>query len=375
VAQVQNALQRIDAYDLLVLDAAAGQIILRPSEEVIDLTTAAMEARARQRAAYAAVRDEPSITRDGVHVGLYLNAGLVMDLQALDETNAAGIGLYRTEMPFLALPTLPDVRAQQTLYRQVVDTAKGRPVTFRTLDVGGDKIAASTSTVSEDNPAMGWRSIRLTLDRPSLLRQQLRALLTANAGRALRVMFPMIATLAEFDAARRILDMELDRQKRRGDALPAEVKVGTMLEVPSLLWQIEAVAARADFISVGSNDLMQFIFAADRGNTRVAARYDTLSIEALRMLKSIVDRCANTKVELSVCGEMAGRPLEAMALLALGFRTLSMSATAIGPVRAMVRSLDLAEASSYVRDLLAAGPPTLREYLRAFAQDRGIALG
>jgi phosphotransferase system enzyme I (PtsP) len=222
---------------------------------------------------------------------------------------------------------------------------------------------------------MGWRSIRLTLDRPSLLRQQLRALINANAGGHLRVMFPMIATLAEFDTAKGILDMELERVRKQGGLAPAEVRVGTMLEVPSLLWQVEGLARRADFISVGSNDLMQFLFAADRGNTRVAARYDTLSPAALRMLRWIVDKCAQKKVELSVCGEMAGRPLEAMALLALGFRSLSMSATAVGPVRAMVRSLNLSEVAPYVLAMLDSDVATIREYLRSFAHDRSIALG
>jgi phosphotransferase system enzyme I (PtsP) len=374
VANVHGALQRIDAYDLLVLDAAAGQIILRPSEEVIDLATAAVEARARRKADYAAVKGLPTVTKDGVAVDLYLNAGFLMDMQALDETNAAGVGLYRTEMPFLALPTLPDVRAQQALYRQVISTAGKKPVTFRTLDIGSDKIAASSNTAGEDNPAMGWRSIRLTLDRPSLLRQQLRALVIATAGGNLRVMFPMISTVAEFDAARAILEMELERQRKSGDPAPADVKVGTMLEVPSLLWQIEALAKRADFISIGSNDLMQFIFAADRGNTRVASRYDTLAPSVLRMLLDVVKACEKSKVELSICGEMAGRPLEAMALIALGFRRLSMSATAVGPVRAMVRSLDLADVAKYVLQLLDSPRPTIREYLRAYTRDRSIVL-
>jgi phosphotransferase system enzyme I (PtsP) len=375
VAQVQGALQRIDAFDQIVLDADTGHVILRPSDEVIDLTTAAVEASVRRKAAYAAVKDQPSVTADGHPVALYLNAGFLIDLQALAETNAAGIGLYRTEMPFLALPTVPDVRTQQALYRQVVEAAGGRPVTFRTLDVGGDKIAASTLAMSEDNPAMGWRSIRLTLDRPSLLRQQLRALISATAGGTLRVMFPMIASIAEFDAAREILARELERNRASGAPGPATVKVGTMLEVPSLIWQLETLARRADFISVGSNDLMQFLFAVDRGNTRVASRYDTLSPTMLRVLQRIVACCDAAGVELSICGEIAGQPLEALALVALGFRHLSMSASGIGPVRAMVRSLKFDAARSYVATLLESELPSVRENLRAFARDRAVALG
>jgi phosphotransferase system enzyme I (PtsP) len=374
LAQVQGALTRIDALDLIVLDANAGQIILRPSEEVIDLYTAAVEARIKQKAVYAAVRDQPAVTKDGVKVSLNINAGFLLDMQGLAESNADGIGLYRTEMPFLAMPTLPDVRAQYALYKQVIDGAKGKPVTFRTLDVGGDKIAASSVTGPEDNPAMGWRSIRLTLDRPALLRQQLRAMIKATEGEVLRVMFPMIASVAEFDAAHRIFNLEMERHLREGGRAPKTIKVGTMLEVPALLWQMDALCARADFISIGTNDLMQFMFAADRGNTRLANRYDTLSAAVLRMIRSVVTRCAGTKVEVSVCGEMAGKPLDALALLAIGCRNLSMSASAIGPVRAIIRSATLADIEPFALDMLKSEDSSLRERFRAFARDRGIGV-
>ncbi len=374
VAQVQSALTRIDSFDQIVLDANAGQVVLRPSEEIVDLYTAAVEARTKQKADYAAFRDLPAISRDGVKVTLNLNAGFLLDMHGLTETNADGIGLYRTEMPFLALPTLPDVKTQETLYKQVLDGASGRPVTFRTLDVGGDKIAASSAQMAEDNPAMGWRSIRLTLDRPSLLRQQLRALIRATAGRHLRVMFPMIATVSEFKAARKIFDMELARHTRQGGRSPLSVKVGTMLEVPSLMWQLDALAKCTDFISIGTNDLMQFVFAADRGNTRLAHRYDTLSPAVLTMLSKVISACKATNVELSVCGEMAGAPLDALALIALGFRNLSMSAAGIGPVRAAIRSASIAELEPFVQDRLGSAVPSLRETLRAFARDRGLAV-
>jgi phosphotransferase system enzyme I (PtsP) len=375
LAQVQGALTRIDALDLIVLDANAGQIVLRPSEEVIELYTAAIEARAKQKAAYATFRDLPAMTRDGVKVSLNINAGFLLDMQGLAETNADGIGLYRTEMPFLAMPTLPDVKQQYALYKQVVDGAKGKPVTFRTLDVGGDKIAASSVTGPEDNPAMGWRSIRLTLDRPALLKQQLRAMIKATEGETLRVMFPMIASVAEFDAAHRIFNLQMERHIRDGGRPPKTIKVGTMLEVPSLLWQMDGLARRVDFISIGTNDLMQFMFASDRGNTRLANRYDALSPAVLSMIRSVVQHCAAAKVEVSVCGEMAGKPLDALALLAIGCRNLSMSASGIGPVRTIIRSATLAEVEPFVLGLLASDEPTIRESLRAFARDRGIVTG
>ena len=374
LAQVQGALSRIDSLDLIVLDANAGQIILRPSDEVIDLYTAAVEARAQQKEAYAAVRDLPAVTRDGVKVSLNINAGFLLDMQGLIDSNADGIGLYRTEMPFLAMPTLPDVNAQYALYKQVIDGAKGKPVTFRTLDVGGDKIAASSITGPEDNPAMGWRSIRLTLDRPALLRQQLRAMIKATEGETLRVMFPMIASVAEFDAAHRIFNLEMERHIRDGGRAPKTIKVGTMLEVPALLWQLDALVERVDFISIGTNDLMQFMFAADRGNTRLANRYDTLATSVLRMIHSVVTHCKNTKVEVSVCGEMAGKPLDALALLAIGCRNLSMSASTIGPVRAIIRSASLSDLQPFVLDMLKSEDSSLRERFRAFARDRGIAV-
>jgi phosphotransferase system, enzyme I, PtsP len=374
LAQVQGALTRIDAFDLIVLDANAGQIILRPSEEVIELYTAAVEARTQQKAAYAAVRDLPAVTVDGVKVSLNINAGFLLDMQGLVDSNADGVGLYRTEMPFLAIPTLPDVQAQYALYKQVIDAAKGKPVTFRTLDVGGDKIAASSVTGTEDNPAMGWRSIRLTLDRPALLRQQLRAMIKATEGEILRVMFPMIASVSEFDAAHRIFNLEIARHIRDGGKAPKTIKVGTMLEVPALLWQLDALCSRADFISIGTNDLMQFLFAADRGNTRIANRYDTLSTPVLRMIRSVFAHCKGTKVEVSVCGEMAGKPLDALALLAIGCRNLSMSASAIGPVRAIIRSAALSDLEPFVLDMLKSEDLSLRERFRAFTRDRGITV-
>ncbi len=375
LAQVVGALTRIDALDQIVLDANAGQVILHPSEEVIEAYSAAVDARAKQKAAYAAVRDLPAVTKDGVKVSLNINAGFLLDMQGLADANADGIGLYRTEMPFLAMPTLPDVTAQLALYRQVIEGAKGKPVTFRTLDVGGDKIAAATVTGPEDNPAMGWRSIRLTLDRPALLRQQLRAMIKATEGETLRVMFPMIANIAEFDAARRIFDLEMVRHVRDGGRPPKSVKVGTMLEVPSLIWQLDALVKRANFVSIGTNDLMQFMYASDRGNTKLAHRYDTLSPAVLTVLNQIVQKCTAAGIEVSVCGEMAGNPLDAIVLVGLGCTNLSMSAIAIGPVRAAVRSAAMKDIQPFVRNLLNAEDSSLRERVRAFARDRGIAAG
>jgi phosphotransferase system enzyme I (PtsP) len=240
---------------------------------------------------YAALRDLPSATRDQARIGLHMNAGLLIDMQHLDETGADGVGLYRTEIPFMVRSEFPDVDAQAWLYSRVLDVADGRPVTFRTLDVGGDKVLPYVGAFGDENPAMGWRAIRIGLDRPAMLRGQLRALLQAANGRPLSVMFPMIAEVAELLGARKLLDLELDRAKRRGLALPERLRVGVMFEVPALAWQLDSLLPHVDFISVGTNDLLQFLYAADRGNSRLAGRYDNLSPALLRLLHFVVEKC------------------------------------------------------------------------------------
>ncbi|MGC2855357.1 phosphoenolpyruvate--protein phosphotransferase [Novispirillum sp. DQ9] len=375
VAQVKDVFSIVENWDPLIVDGDHGQVFVRPGEDVRDSFEASLLARKRKLAAYAAVRDLPARSRDGVQVSLMLNAGLLIDLPHLDDTGAAGIGLYRTELPFMARPSLPDVAAQVVLYGRILDQAAGRPVVFRTLDVGSDKVLPYWHGQPEDNPAMGWRSIRITLDRPAILRQQLRALIAAAAGRELRVMFPMVAEVAELRAAKHVLALELERGARRGEPLPDSIKVGTMLEVPALLWQLPALLREVDFISVGSNDLVQFLFASDRGNPRMSERYDNLSPPVLKVLRDLSQACNVAGVPLSVCGEMAGRPLEALALIALGYRSLSMSASGIGPVKTMLRSADIATVRSYLEPLLDRPQHSVRSALKAFACDHGIALG
>lgn len=374
IGRVKALLTRVEALDPLIVDGDNAQVIIRPSDDVREAFAGAMRARAARQAAFAALRDLPAVTKDGVEISLWLNAGLLIDLAHLDETGAAGVGLYRTEIPFMVRSTFPDVAAQTDFYRKVLMRAKGKPVVFRTLDIGGDKLLPYVDGSGEENPAMGWRAIRIALDRPMLLRQQLRALLRAAAGQRLDVMFPMVAEVAEFDAARALLDMELERARRRGEPLPSTLRVGTMLEVPSLFWQLGTLMPRVDFISVGTNDLMQFLFASDRGNPRLAERYDVLSPPALSFLRDLVRQCDRAGVDLTLCGEMGSRPLEAMALIAIGFRRLSMPASAIGPVKAMTRSLKLAPLAAYVDELCRLPDHSLREHLRSFARDHAIPL-
>jgi phosphotransferase system enzyme I (PtsP) len=245
---------------------------------------------------------------------------------------------------------------------------------FRTLDIGGDKVLPYWNARGEENPAMGWRAIRIALDRPSMLRQQLRALLIAASGRPLHVMFPMVAQVSEFEAARHILELELSRLTAQGREPPAALKVGVMFEVPALAWQLPLLLARVDFVSVGSNDLQQFMFASDRGNAQLAGRYDTLSPAMLSMLSGLVRAGEAASVPFSLCGEMAGRPLEAMALIGLGFQSLSMPSPAIGAVKTMVRSLDVGRLRPFLAGLLTRPVPSLREHLRAFALDHDVAI-
>lgn len=374
VGRVKDALDTIQAGDLIIVDGDNAQILVRPGEDVEQTIEQALGERRNRRARYQALRDLPATTLDGVTVSLQMNAGLLIDLPELVATGADGIGLYRTELPFMVRNRFPSVEEQADLYRRVLDQAGDKPVVFRTLDIGGDKLLPYLPEMAEENPAMGWRAIRIGLDRPAMLRQQMRALIAAADGRAISIMFPMVAEIAEFEAARSILALEVQRAVGRGVRLPVRLSVGAVLEVPALIWQLPLLCSRADFISVGSNDLMQFLFAKDRGNARLADRYDVLSPPALACLAEIVRVTGAAKVPLGLCGEMAGNTLEAMTLVGLGFRTLSMSPSSIGPVKAMVRSLKFGPLRHYLAAQSMQPDRSLREKLRGFALDHMVAL-
>jgi phosphotransferase system enzyme I (PtsP) len=374
VGRAPDVLARIEPGDAVVVDGDGAVLYVRPGEDVLQSVTQTLELREQQRQRYRALRERPSVTSDGVPVVLMLNAGLVIDMQHLDATGAEGIGLFRTEIPFMVDSAFPDLASQTQLYARILDQAGDRPVVFRTLDVGGDKVLPYVGEFGDDNPAMGWRAIRIGLDRPAMLRQQLRAMVAAAGGRSLSVMFPMVAQVEEFVAARHLLELELERARRHGEPVPGRLRVGVMLEVPALLWQLDHLLPRIDFLSIGSNDLVQFLFAADRGNPRLAGRYDCLSPAALRVLDFVVRKSNEAGVEVSVCGEMASRPVEALALLGLGLRTLSMTPSSVGPVKAMLRSADLRRFSSFLRETMGANTRTLRETIKVYARDHGIAI-
>jgi phosphotransferase system enzyme I (PtsP) len=374
VGRATDILSRVEPGDPLIVDGDNAHVFIRPGEDVQLAFGEGMRMREERKQIYAALRDESSVTLDGIAIGLHINAGLLIDMQHLKTAGADGVGLYRTEIPFMVRSEFPDVEAQTTLYSRILDQADGKPVVFRTLDVGGDKMLPYLDGFGEENPALGWRAIRIGLDRPSLLRQQLRALIAAARGRELSIMFPMISEVAEFDAARHLLDLELKREIGRGRKRPKRMRIGVMLEVPALLWQLDNLLPKVDFVSIGSNDLLQFLYAADRGNPRLTDRYDTLAPAVLRVFADVVRRCAKARVPLSLCGEMAGKPLDAMALAALGLRTLSMNPVSVGPVKAMVRSLDLARLQRFLADQMDRDERSLREIIRSYAVDNGILI-
>ena len=374
VGEVANIIDFVELGDALIVDGATGSVHVRPPPDVEHAYAEKARLRARRQEQYHKLRDVPAVTKDGVAIGLHMNAGLLVDLQHMAETGAASIGLFRTEIQFMVVSKFPRMREQEAFYKAAFAEAGGKPITFRTLDIGSDKVLPYMTKVEEENPALGWRAIRIGLDRPGLLRMQLRSLLRAAAGRELRIMFPMIATIDEFERAKALVAREVAYLKRHGRVVPGEFKLGVMLEVPALLWQLDELCARADFLSVGTNDLVQYLFAADRDNKRVASRYDSLSVPVLRALRRIVAKAAAHNTPLSLCGEMGGQPIEALALMAIGYRGLSMSPASIGPVKAMVLATDLAAASGFVTSLLEAsdGGPSLRAQLRKFAEAHHI---
>jgi len=376
VSEIPNISEIVENGDPIIVDGDAGEIYLQPPPDVEAAYAEKARMRARKQAQYRALRDVPTVSLDGIPIGLHMNAGLLVDMPHLAETGAASIGLFRTELQFMLASRFPRPGAQEQLYRAILDAAAERPVTFRTLDIGGDKLLPYMKGFEEENPALGWRALRIGLDRPALLRMQLRALIRAAAGHDLRVMAPMVSTVEEYKIARALFERELDWTASRGREPPRSAKLGVMVEVPSLLWQLEEIAACADFLSVGSNDLMQYVFAVDRDNRRVANRYDPLSVGFLRALRAIAEAAARMGTPVTLCGEIGGRPLEAMALMAIGYRDLSMSAASIGPVKAMTLTLTIKEVANEVAGMLASGrdDASLREALHAVAKRHNVRL-
>ena len=374
VGQARGVIERVDPGDPIIVDAAMGEVHIRPTSDVIAAYADKARFQARRQRKYKSLRELPAVTKDGQRIELHINAGLPVDMTHIAEAGADGIGLFRTELQFMIASSFPRIERQLQLYRTVVTEARGKPVVFRTLDIGGDKVLPYLRRVQEENPALGWRGIRMALDRPALFRTQVRALIRAAAGADLRIMVPMVSEASEVAAARVLVDREFELARRRGIAGPKTLAFGIMIEVPSLLFQLDAVMKMVDFVSVGSNDLMQYLFAADRSNDRVATRFDTLSPIFLRALSQVLDAGKRHKVPVALCGEVGGKPLEALALVALGFRSLSMAPASIGPVKATIRSMHVKRAEERVRKLVAESDTSIRDKLKRFAESEAIEL-
>ncbi len=374
VGQAKDVIGLVEPGDAIIVDGSSGEVHIRPPADIESAYVAKVRLRARRQKTYRDLRDKPAISLDGTLITLQINAGLLVDLPHVRETGARGIGLFRTELQFMVASTFPRISEQLELYKSVLDAAGDDPVTFRSLDIGGDKILPYMKVEPEENPALGWRAIRLTLDRPGLMRTQIRALLMAARGRELRLMFPMITDVREFDQAKAVVERELRFLEKHSHPRPGSLKLGAMIEVPAILWQLPALVERVDFLSVGSNDLLQFLFAVDRGNSRLAERFDSLSAPILKVLKHIHNEAQKGGVPVTVCGELAGKPIEAMVLLALGYRSISMAPTSIGPVKAAIRALNLGELRKLVDPLVEGDevPGDIRATITAFAATHGI---
>ena len=363
--------------DPLLLDADQGNATVRAAPPMVEAFEARFAKSKERQAAYAKLRDVEPFTRDGTRITVMINAGLRDDMPALAQTGADGVGLFRTEFQFLVSATLPARERQTRLYRDVLDIAGDRPVVFRTVDIGGDKVLPylrHNNGEHEENPAMGWRALRVALERDGLLKVQARALLEAAAGRTLNVMFPMVSEPWEFDAAREVFESQRKYLKGLKKPLPEVIRYGAMLEVPALAETLDLLAPKLSFLSIGTNDLTQFLFAADRSNPKLAERYDWLSVSIMRFLRRAQASLVGHTVDVTVCGEMGGRRLEALALMGIGIRRLSITPAAVGPIKELVRKVDLAEITEAMTGWLSAPPPSLREALTAWAEVRGIEI-
>jgi phosphotransferase system enzyme I (PtsP) len=366
VVHAENVVREALNGDHIMVDGDQGIVHLRPDDTVVTAfrDKMAMQAQAQER--YSAIRDKPAITRCGTQIALHMNAGLMADLPSLKSSGAEGVGLFRTELQFLVRSQMPKRSELSALYGRVLDAAGGARVVFRTLDIGSDKVLTYMKPNDEPNPALGWRAIRVGLDKPGVMRMQLQALLRAAQGRSLSIMFPFVAQYSEYIAARAEMDKAVERERRLGHALPASIEVGAMLETPSLAFAPQAFFEDVQFLSIGGNDLKQFFFAADRENERVRKRYDTLSIPFLSFLQGIVGRCEASNTPLSFCGEDAGRPVEAACFAAIGLKALSMRPASIGPVKHLLQRIDLHELRQIIEDCHARGDYTVRDAARKY---------
>ncbi len=377
VGRLHDIRHSVEEGEAILVDGDNGSVIVRPNRTLLASFEHRMTLSQKRRAEFAAVKALPAVTQDGLHVSVMVNAGLAEDAATLGMTGADGIGLFRTEFQFLVSATLPGRERQQRLYTKVLEAAGKRPVVFRTVDIGGDKALPYLTDIHDEaeNPAMGWRAVRLSLERSTLMKAQARALIEASGGKVLRVMFPMVSEPWEYEEARAVFEEQVSWARKAHRKLPTRIEYGAMLEVPSLAEMLDQLLPRLDFISIGTNDLTQFLFAADRSDPRLAERYDWLSPAILRFLKRVLDAARKAGVPARICGEMAGRPLEAMALIGIGAENFSITPAGVGPVKAMVRSLDASAVRARLDQLLTKPPKDMRKALGDWAKRHSVTIG
>ncbi|KUP25921.1 phosphoenolpyruvate--protein phosphotransferase [Paenibacillus sp. DMB5] len=343
VVGTKNVLSLVKAGDLVIVDGLSGDVLINPSEAEVAEYKTKQEAYDLQIAEWKKLRDEATVSADGKHVELAANIGTPNDVAGVIENGGEGVGLYRTEFLYMGRDRLPSEEVQYNAYRTVLENMKGKPVVVRTLDIGGDKELPYLDLPKEMNPFLGFRAIRLCLDRQDIFRTQLRALLRASAHGDLRIMFPMIATLGEFRAARDLLLEEKAKLREEGKEVSDNIQLGIMVEIPSTAVLADQFAKEVDFFSIGTNDLIQYTMAADRMNEQVSYLYQPYNPAILRLVKIVIDAAHAEGKWTGMCGEMAGDSTAIPLLLGLGLDEFSMSATSILPARSQISKLSAAE--------------------------------
>ncbi|MBB3127180.1 phosphotransferase system enzyme I (PtsI) [Paenibacillus rhizosphaerae] len=343
VVGTKSVLDSVQNGELVIVDGIEGNVIIGPTDEVIAEYTSKQQAYAKQMEEWKQLRTEPTVSKDGVHVELAANIGTPNDVAGVLGNGGEAVGLYRTEFLYMGRDKLPSENVQYNAYKTVLEQMEGKPVVVRTLDIGGDKELPYMDLPKEMNPFLGFRAIRLCLDRQDIFRIQLRALLRASVHGNLRIMFPMIATLAEFRAAKAVLLEEKDKLAAEGIAVADDIQIGIMVEIPSTAVLADVFAKEVDFFSIGTNDLIQYTMAADRMNEQVSYLYQPYNPAILRLVKMVIDAAHREGKWVGMCGEMAGDAVAIPILLGLGLDEFSMSASSILPARSQISKLSRAD--------------------------------
>jgi len=355
VVGTKNVLSSVQSGDLMIVDGLEGDVIINPTEAIVAQYRAKQEAYAKQVEEWKKLRTEPTVSKDGVHVELAANIGTPNDVAGVLDNGGEAVGLYRTEFLYMGRDKLPSEEIQYVAYKSVLEKMEGKPVVVRTLDIGGDKELPYLDLPKEMNPFLGFRAVRLCLDRQDIFRTQLRALLRASVHGNLRIMFPMIATLGEFREAKAVLEEEKAKLEAEGIQVASNIQLGIMVEIPSTAVLADQFAKEVDFFSIGTNDLIQYTMAADRMNERVSYLYQPYNPAILRLIKMVIDAAHREGRWVGMCGEMAGDSTAIPILLGLGLDEFSMSATSILPARSQISKLSRAEMQTLAAKALEMG--------------------